>query len=323
MGNEVVSIIIPVYNKLEYIRKTINSILGQTYPHLEVLLIDDGSTDGSSSICNSYAQGDPRVRHILKENGGVSSARNTGIEHTKGTYVAFVDADDSLREMHIENLIEALLQNKCDVAVLRDFTIRPSKAFDCSDSITTGSRALRELMLLRFPTSTSAYLYRRATIGDTRLREDIHFFEDFLFNYEVLMKCQSLALVKENTYIYNLNETSINTSGLNDYRFSCLKIRYYLEGGSNNKKTLPPQYTFFEAHCVVSLLLAAARSTSVDHSSEIMLQESARKIVSGTLCSLFTPFSYKGLVLLCSVSPKSAIFACRLHTGRISTTKRR
>lgn len=89
-----VSIIVPVYNVERYIDKCINSILEQTYPHIELLLIDDGSPDKSGAICDRYAQKDNRVRVFHKQNAGVSAARNTGINHAKGEFITFVDSDD-------------------------------------------------------------------------------------------------------------------------------------------------------------------------------------------------------------------------------------
>lgn len=89
-----VSVIIPVYNKEQYLERCLDSVLSQTFRDLEVLLIDDGSTDQSASICESYARKDPRVRVIRRENGGASAARNTGIEEAQGEYIGFVDADD-------------------------------------------------------------------------------------------------------------------------------------------------------------------------------------------------------------------------------------
>ena len=90
------SIIIPVYNNESYLRPTLQSVLAQTYPDFEVLAVDDGSTDGSLAICQEFAQKDRRLRIIHKENGGVSSARNRGIEEAVGKYIAFVDGDDCI-----------------------------------------------------------------------------------------------------------------------------------------------------------------------------------------------------------------------------------
>ena len=102
------SVIIPVYNVEEYLGKCVDSILNQTYSNLEIILINDGSKDGSGSICDIYGQKDPRVRVIHKENGGLSSARNTGMEAAAGEYITFVDSDDWIEEDAYAHLMELM-----------------------------------------------------------------------------------------------------------------------------------------------------------------------------------------------------------------------
>ena len=94
MLNDTVSIIVPIYNKEKYLEKCLDSILGQTYRDLEIILVDDGSTDNSLVICQHYAEKDPRIKIYHKPNGGVSSARNLGLEKSTGKYISFVDPDD-------------------------------------------------------------------------------------------------------------------------------------------------------------------------------------------------------------------------------------
>ena len=100
-----VSIIVPVYNSKEFLPECLSSILCQHYSDIEVLLIDDGSTDGSGQLCDNYSAEDKRIRAIHKKNGGVSSARNIGLEKATGEWVMFLDSDDLLTEDAIENLM--------------------------------------------------------------------------------------------------------------------------------------------------------------------------------------------------------------------------
>lgn len=104
---DLISVVVPVYNKEEYVKKCIDSILAQTYSNLEVLLINDGSTDGSGAILDEYALKDKRVRVIHKENGGLSNTRNRGIKEAKGKYIGFIDADDYIEKDMYANLIKA------------------------------------------------------------------------------------------------------------------------------------------------------------------------------------------------------------------------
>lgn len=98
-----ISVIVPVYNTEKYLRRCIDSVLAQTYADFELLLIDDGSKDKSGEICDEYAQKDARVRVFHKENGGVSSARNLGLDNARGEWVAFVDSDDYIEENYLKS----------------------------------------------------------------------------------------------------------------------------------------------------------------------------------------------------------------------------
>lgn len=104
MKDDLISVIVPVYNVEKYLHKCINSILNQTYKNLEIILIDDGSTDNSGKICDEYALKDNRIKVIHKENGGLSSARNAGLDICSGDYIGFVDSDDYIAEDMYEYL---------------------------------------------------------------------------------------------------------------------------------------------------------------------------------------------------------------------------
>ena len=101
---DLISVIVPVYNVEPYLRKCVDSILAQSYSNLEVILVDDGSPDGCGAICDEYAAKDARVRVIHKPNGGVSDARNAGLDIMTGDYVAFVDSDDWIDKQHLSSL---------------------------------------------------------------------------------------------------------------------------------------------------------------------------------------------------------------------------
>lgn len=105
---ELVGIIIPVYNVEKYIRRCLDTVISQTYKNIEVLLIDDGSSDSSYSICQEYSKKDNRLKLLHKENGGVSSARNIGIDVANGKYISFVDAGDWVEPDYIEMLIKTM-----------------------------------------------------------------------------------------------------------------------------------------------------------------------------------------------------------------------
>ena len=114
---DLVSIVVPVYNVEKYLKKSIESILNQTYDNLEVLLVDDGSTDSSGEICDSFIKVDSRIRVFHKENGGLSDARNFGIEHMKGQYVSFIDSDDYISKDYVWKLYSSIKNNDSEVSI--------------------------------------------------------------------------------------------------------------------------------------------------------------------------------------------------------------
>ena len=118
METELISVIVPVYNVERYLRRCVDSILHQTYRNLEVLLVDDGSTDASGAICDEYAAQEERVTAVHQKNGGLSAARNAGLERAQGTYLCFVDSDDFLDSRMLETLCRDLQEQDADVAVV-------------------------------------------------------------------------------------------------------------------------------------------------------------------------------------------------------------
>ena len=116
---KLLSVIVPVYNASEWVRETLDSLLGQTYENLEILCVDDGSSDNSRDIIRAYQEKDSRIRLIEKENGGVSSARNMGIEEARGEYIAFLDADDYVETCTYQTMIERLEEQQSDIVFCR------------------------------------------------------------------------------------------------------------------------------------------------------------------------------------------------------------
>ena len=119
---ELISVIVPVYNVESYVAKCIESIQNQSYQHLEIILVDDGSTDDSGDICDQYAAYDDRIKVIHQENGGLSAARNTGIEAANGDYIGFVDSDDYIGLTVYEDMLHLLKENNLDdIAIQGEF----------------------------------------------------------------------------------------------------------------------------------------------------------------------------------------------------------
>ncbi|MCR5149991.1 MAG: glycosyltransferase, partial [Clostridiales bacterium] len=116
---DTISIIVSVYNVEEYIRRAVDSIRCQAYPNLEIILVDDGSPDKSGAICDEYAKMDDRIKVIHKKNGGLSDARNVGIEAATGAYLGFVDGDDYIEPEMYQKLYSALVENDAEISICR------------------------------------------------------------------------------------------------------------------------------------------------------------------------------------------------------------
>ena len=114
---DLISVIVPVYNVEKYLDRCMKSILQQTYHRLEIILVDDGSTDASAAMCDAYARRDSRIRVVHKQNGGLSDARNAGLELAAGDYIGYVDSDDWIEPDMYEYLLENALKYQADIAV--------------------------------------------------------------------------------------------------------------------------------------------------------------------------------------------------------------
>ncbi len=117
MNNALVTVVLPIYNVEAYLHRSVNSVLCQTYPNLEILLIDDGSPDQCPALCDALAASDPRIRVIHKENAGLGMARNTGIDAATGQYICFLDSDDYIAPDTIEKSLQQMLQTQADIVL--------------------------------------------------------------------------------------------------------------------------------------------------------------------------------------------------------------
>ena len=198
-----VSIIVPVYNTDKYLKRCIDSILSQKYTDFELLLIDDGSTDRSGAICDEYAKMDSRIRVFHKVNGGVSSARNLGLEHAQGEWVAFVDSDDRVEETFLLTM-SGNVSNQVDLIVTSasDNTYIEPKDY------------INRILMRELPPQIWGKLYRRRVLdGALSLPRDIFWGEDLISNLLVGLNLQeNVRLIDECLYNYNINETSISNS---------------------------------------------------------------------------------------------------------------
>ena len=220
---EKISVIVPVYNVEDYLEECIESILGQTYKNLEIILVDDGSTDNSSKICDTYEKKDNRIKVIHKENGGLSSARNNGLKHITGDYISFVDSDDFINKTMYEKLYMAIKQYDADVVKSNFANVKDGKVVETKS---TGESKLynREEAMLNYMKTPYKYnkhfkvvvwdaLYKRELFDGIQFPEGL-LYEDGYVTPKVIFKSKRLVHLDESLYYYRINDKGIMSQGM-------------------------------------------------------------------------------------------------------------
>ena len=224
----VVSIVIPVYNIEDLVVPCVESVLAQTYGDLEILLVDDGSTDASGRLVDEFGGRDARVVVLHKPNGGLSEARNYGIDRATGDYILCVDGDDLITPTHVASLVDAVLQTSAEIAVSQfrrvDPTDRPSDVGlePAPVSVLSREEALERLFYQQEVT-TSAWgkLYSRALFDGIRYPVgEIH--EDLPVTYRLLARAERVAVVHQASYLYVQRGGSITNQRQADRRVAAL-----------------------------------------------------------------------------------------------------
>lgn len=206
MKKKLVSVIVPVYNTEKQVERCISSITAQTYKELEIVVVEDGSTDSSLEICQRLAQTDSRIRVISKENGGVSSARNRGLEEAAGEYIAFVDSDDFIEPDTIEQMAEAAETYSAEL-VVGDYIRNSENEKDVKSETKVLSaeevlwKYLSEDETIRIPHSVWGKLFARRLIGEKRFPL-IKRTEELLFSTEIFCETNKCVYLPKAFYHY-------------------------------------------------------------------------------------------------------------------------
>ena len=209
MEQPLVSIIIPVYNAKTHLEACVQSILDQSYKHFELLLINDGSSDGSSELCDELSQKSEKIRVIHKENGGVSSARNAGLDVARGDYVVFVDSDDVISNNYLEAFIESSDKADLIIGMIEDLYFdnqgvivkQKTRHVEAPNCGILADEYYKLLELLRVPV---VKLYKRSILEDHRIRfdENLSLAEDQVFNFSYYKHIKTYALETRSIYKY-------------------------------------------------------------------------------------------------------------------------
>lgn len=212
-----VSVIVPVYRAEEYLNRCVDSILAQTFTDFEVILVDDGSPDHCGEICDDYARRDPRVRVFHKENGGVSSARNVGLDHARGEWIAFVDADDWILPHYLEAI---LVEKDTDIIITNEFSI----------GFIDKQRAIRNLLRRNWHSCPWGKFFRKSLFDPHTfdIPREITNGEDMIMNFRLFNKTSNKIIVlpiSDYKYFINKDGASLTFKNNWEYRnfyFDCL-----------------------------------------------------------------------------------------------------
>ena len=225
-----VSIIVPVYNVEKYIKKCIDSIINQTYQNLEIILVDDGSPDKCGEICEEYSKKDNRIKVIHKENGGLSDARNAGLEKATGEYIAFIDSDDYIDKNYISTLYNMCITNKAEIAQcsfkrVTDNQIANEKDVENKIVNMSGIEAIKNIFKENYIEYTVAWnkLYKKSLFDNIKYpKGKLH--EDEATTYKLFYEAKIVSVTNEKLYYYYIRQNSITNT-----KFSLRRLDYIEE----------------------------------------------------------------------------------------------
>lgn len=241
--DSLISIVIPIYNAEKYLEECLNSIKNQTYKNFEVIMVNDGSKDDSETICMNFLRSDSRFRYLKKENGGVSSARNVGLDNVEGDYITFIDADDWVDENYLDLLITTVKKNHSDIVVssykqFNNIDIFYLRAYSLQEKyLLNFERMNRDDFLTIFPKLMStnvcfnnavAKLFRKELVNDLRFDTSIKYGEDLDFYFRLYLTVDSISYVDEPTYVYRVHGDSTTSNFNQEHAEQELNIFKYM-----------------------------------------------------------------------------------------------
>lgn len=207
-----ISVIVPIYNVESYLEECVNSILNQTYKNLEIILVDDGSPDNCPSMCDNYQKLDSRIRVIHKINGGLSDARNKGLEIATGEYISFIDSDDFIEKNMYQKMMDSILENNaelcsCSINLVYDDRI---ERIDNKREILNDNYSVMKSYILDYNIKTPVWdkLYHKSLLNDLYFEKG-KYNEDEFFTYILLSRVKKAVVIEDCFYNYRQREKSI------------------------------------------------------------------------------------------------------------------
>ena len=225
-NSELISVIIPVYKVKKYLDKCVNSVINQTYKELEIILVDDGSPDECGKMCDEYALKDERIVVIHKENGGLSDARNVGIEKATGEYITFVDSDDFVDSDYVEFLYKMIKEANCKMSICSHKVLYESgKVIDLGinkKSLLSNKEVLEKILYSDgIDLSAWAKLYAKSLFKNVKFPKG-RLFEDAATTYKLILQCDDIMCGQISKYNYYIRNDSITTSTFSEKKLDLI-----------------------------------------------------------------------------------------------------
>ena len=218
MNLPLVSIIVPCYNVESYLQRCVESLVAQTYKNVEIILVDDGSTDSTSRLCDKYSECNSNIIVKHQENQGLSEARNTGIQMANGEFLTFIDSDDFVSADYVEHLYDILKKNNADVSVSQfslfydDSVVKKMDASKCKTQVLRPHDAVKKMFYQElFDTTACAKLYKSSLFSDIKYPSNL-LFEDLATTYKLLLKANIIVVSNYSSYYYYMRSNSIEGS---------------------------------------------------------------------------------------------------------------
>lgn len=304
----IVSVIVPVYNVENFICECIDSILNQTYNYLEIILIDDGSKDRSGELCDKYANIDNRVTVIHKKNGGLSDARNYGLNIASGDFVSFIDSDDYVDNNYIEELLMAIVSNNSDIAVaaiqhFNEKRMLNKRKIETECSLSK-DEAIKELFYSKnISNSVCNKLFKRHLFDNIRFPIN-KLYEDEYVTYKLFHLAQKVSFVNKVSYYYRFNAKSITHSKFSEKELD--RVYASIEKIDFCKRYYPSYVSLVQCYLVYDCISAIIKMDKYDKNYDSIIGASIRNNLIVYLLG-GNSFLSKGFAILAALSPSIAV----------------
>lgn len=319
--NDFVTVVIPVYNVENYISKCLDSIISQTYKNLEIIVVNDGTKDGSLKICEEFAKKDARIRVITQENGGLSAARNTGIKNATGKYICFVDSDDYVDKDYVYQMLKAINKEDADICSCDFWYVdengnkweRKQKV----GKVYSSSEAIVDVLLNTQDTEVMAWnkLYKLSLFKDNNIffpKGKLH--EDNFTTYKLYYYSKKVVLISDRLYYYLQRNNSIMGKKFNEKRLHAVESIYdKIEFFKEKEENFEDEIEFHELAVKLNVLNIMIRDGYEDDKKYELIDSIISK-KKEFMKNKYVTIKYKILLLLLSKKAKVYGFALKNYS---------